>query len=58
MEVIQDKSWGIACYENCVSDDEASASIVALGSFKTSETPFSSRLCNVEVFLVIDFKQI
>ncbi len=63
MEAIRDKTTineeGIACYEYCVSDYEAqSVSKVALGSFKISETPICCRLCNMEVYLVIDFKQI
>jgi hypothetical protein len=56
MEAIQDKSvvyeGKIACYEYCVSDDEASASKKALGSFKISEALFCCLLCNMEVYLV------
>jgi hypothetical protein len=62
MEAIQDKitfyKVGIACYAYCVSDNEASTLKVALGSFKISEALFSCRLYNMEVYLVIDFKQI
>ncbi len=51
MEAIQDKSvvyeGKIACNKYGVSDDEASASKVALGSFKISEALFCCRLCNV-----------